>query len=73
MPGRTLYYFHDGDMRKVFIQWFCLWQKNDKGMKNYRDVLQTFKFFTKKVFAGSPRNVSFNVFEGLGQYSFFLE
>ena len=40
-------------------------------MKNYQDVLETFKFFTKKVFSGCPRDVSFNVFEGFGQYSFF--
>ena len=39
-------------------------------MKNYQDVLETFKFFTKNVFPGSPRDVSFNVFEGLGQYLF---
>ena len=40
-------------------------------MKDYQDVLETFKFFTKKVFPGCPRDVSFNVFEGFGQYSFF--
>ena len=38
---------HDGDMRKVFVQCFCLWQKISKGMKNYQHVLETFKFFTK--------------------------
>ena len=40
-------------------------------MKNFQDVPETFRFFTKNIFPGSPRDVSFNVFEGLGQYSFF--
>ena len=63
--------FHDGDIRKLCVQWFCLWYKISKRMKDYQDVLETFKFFTKKVFPGCPRDVSFNVFEGFGQYSFF--
>ena len=45
------------------------WQGDEK----LSGCLETLKFFTKKVFPGSPRNVSFNVFEGLGQYLFFLE
>ena len=61
--------FHDCDTGKLCVQWFCLWQKISKGMKNSRDVFKK-KLNTKKVFPGSPRQVSFNVFEGLGQYSF---
>ena len=65
--------FHDGDTRKVCVQWFCLWKKKWQGDEKLSGCLETLKFITKKVFPGSPRNVSFNVFEGLGQYLFFLE